>query len=222
MKSKTKEVITLETQIVAGWTWDNSEDYYDDDFAYGSRRSSMQVSTIGKLIENYPNDASDWIGNEHPLDNEHPQNLLEFLYQTAQNNEFNVMLKSEWDEREKQKELDKMNNLAAYFAKEWEVTAGSMEFIERMYKEMDKLDYEVERYNDYECRAERWMDSRYSGQSEEGYWSDENYGRSQFSNRADDLERIRKWLCLNCPMTMAMFSEQMLIRKANGEIEDEE
>jgi len=222
MKSKTKEVITLETQIVAGWTWDNSEDYYDEDVAYGIRRSSMQVSTIGKLIENYPNDASDWIDNEHPLDNEHPQNLLEFLYQTAQNNEFNVMLKSEWDEREKQKELDKMNSLAASFAKEWGVTAGTMEFIERMYKEMEKLNYEVERYNDYECRAERWMDSRYSGQSEEGYWSDENYGRSQFSNRADDLERIRKWLCLNCPMTMAAFSEQYWAKKANGEIDEEE
>jgi hypothetical protein len=219
MKSKTKkEVITLETLVVAGWYNDN----YDDDYSYGQRRQSVESCTIGKMIENYPDDASDWIDNEYPLDNEHPENLLQFLYQTAENNEFNVMLKSEWDEQQKQKDMDEINRVAAYFAKEWEVTAGSMEFIERMYKEMDKLDYEYERYNDYECRAERWMDSRYSGQSYEGYWSDEDYGHSQFGKRADDLERIRKWLCLNCPMTMAAFSEQMLVRKANGEIEDEE
>jgi hypothetical protein len=216
MKSKTKEQITLETEIVAGWH--NSEDYYDDDFAYGSCRSSVDTTTIGKFIQNYPEDASEW----ENLDNDHPENLLQFVYQTADNYEFNVMLKSEYDERKEKEDMDYMNNLAASFAKEWNVTAGTMEFIERMYKEMDKLDYEYERYNNYECRAERWMDSRYSGQSYEGFYSDEDYGHSQFGKRADDLEKIRKWLCLNCPMTMAAFSEQMLVRKANGEIDEEE
>jgi hypothetical protein len=223
MKSKTKkEVITLETLVVACWYNDNYNDNYDDDYAYGQGKQSVESCTIGKLIENYPDDASEWTGNYQPLDNEHPENLLEFLYITAQNNEFNVMLQSEWEAQQAQKELDSMNRLAASFAKEWNVTAGTMEFIEQMYKEMDKLNYEVERYNDYECRAERWMDSRYSGQSYEGYCSDEDYGQSKFSNRADDLERIRKWLCLNCPVTMALHAERMLVQAANGNDEDEE
>lgn len=218
MKSKTKEQITLETEIIAGWSRDNSDDYYDEDIAYGSSRSAVQSTTIGKFIQNYPEDASEW----ENLDNEHPENLLQFVYQTADNYEFNVMLRSEHDAQKQKEDMDYMNNLAASFAKEWNVTAGTMEFIERMYKEMERFDYEYERYNSYECRAERWMDSRYSGQSYEGFYSDEDYGHSQFGKRADDLEKIRKWLCLNCPMTMAAFSEQMLVRKANGEIEAEE
>ena len=219
MKSKTKEQITLETEIVLLHSWRNDEDCYDDEIPYGESMSSVRPLTIGEFISEYPEDAAEW----ENLDNEHPDNLLEFVHTTAQNYEnFWVKLKSEWEAQQAQKELDSMNRLAASFAKEWNVTAGTMEFVERMYKEMDNLDYDYERYNDYECRAERWMDSRYSGQSYEGYWSDEDYGHSQFGKRADNLEKVRKWLCLNCPMTMAAFSEKMLAKQANGNDEDEE
>lgn len=224
MKAKSKEKVTLETEIVLLHSWSNDEDYYDDEIPYGASRSSVRPLTIGKFKEEYSEDAAEW----ENLDNEHPETLLEFIHLTAENHSYSmrgnfwVMLKSEWEAQQAQKELDSMNRLAASFAKEWNVTAGTMEFVERMYKEMDKLDYDYERYNDYECRAERWMDSRYSGQSYEGYCSDEDYGHSQFGKRADNLEKIRKWLCLNCPMTMAAFSEKMIAKQANGNEEDEE
>lgn len=123
--------------------------------------------------------------------------------------DYGVMSLQEHTKLVKERERERMEQLASQYAKMWNCVMGSHEFV-------SKLDACIqdhrERYQDEmsgEAKAERWAACQYAGASH-SFWDDEDYIDDQYSSQQQDLELIQQWLELNCPLLMASIREQQL------------
>jgi hypothetical protein len=105
------------------------------------------------------------------------------------------------EEKKKQEKTRKnLENRVVTLAKSLNVSPISSEFIKSLYNIIQKEEYALERFDDFECRQERFADSYFSGQSREGFWSDEDYSRSEISREIQTAVEALEYLSNVCPL----------------------
>jgi len=86
---------------------------------------------------------------------------------------------------------------------------AAYEFIDVIERELNGIDYEQERWNDGEIRAEQWAAHMHMG-SRDAYFDDLNFENGRYENRRDKLVGILEWISLNCPLLWAQHEERKL------------
>jgi hypothetical protein len=217
----TKTPLTLKSEIVlishdGGW---------DDE----PSTPSQSVYTLEELIETYKDDldlSTEYVervmagaGTE--------QDLNWFLWDCLRDSEIldsghgwtNIIRKEEFDEQRKEAEYARAERAVQGFCARKGIAPNTIQFVLALEAEQDSLNYRREVEFGYERRAERWMDSRFSGQSEDGFWSDESFLNNGFSREQDNIDLVLSWLHRNCPLLMAKVEEYKL---ANPQSEEDD
>ena len=211
--------LTLKSEIVlishyeGGWEEESS--------------TSQSTYTLEELIESYKNDL-DLTSEE--LDRVRAgaeADLNWFLWDCLRDSEIldsgdgwtNIIRKEDFDQQQKEAEYARAERAVQGFCARKGITPNTIEFVLALEAEQDSLNYRREVAFGYECRAERWMDSRFSGQSEEGFWSDESFIQNGFSNEQENIDLALDWLHRNCPLLMARVAEYKL---ANPQSEEDD
>lgn len=118
--------------------------------------------------------------------------------------------------REEQSENVRKNleQSASWFAKECGHPVGSFEYVLAAQEALARREQDMEDDCYGERRMERAAASRFSGQSSEGYWSDEDYIRSHHEDRISEVAMVLQWLDANCPLLMLKVQEQELLNNS--------
>jgi hypothetical protein len=121
-----------------------------------------------------------------------------------------IMTEEEFMEEESEKERKSLEQSASWFAQECGHAVGSVEYVRAAQEALAMR----ERNMDNDCYGERKMEraaaSRFSGQSSEDYWSDEDYIRSKHEDSIGEIASVLQWLETNCPLLMLKVQEQDL------------
>jgi hypothetical protein len=224
MQTKTKKPapLTLATEIVI--TSHHPGDWHDDEFGPSTHRD---ILTMEEIIDQYSDQLSDYATEEQiaRIKAGVEADLVWFLWDCLRE-ELNcgdgfvdIVTKDLHDEQEKEADYRRAEEAVKGFCARKGLTPNSIEFVLALEEEQRSLNSRRERAFDYECRAERWMDSRFSGQSQEGYWSDEDSLHSKFEGEQENISLALDWLSRECPLLMAKVAEQRL---ANPQPEDED
>jgi hypothetical protein len=223
MQTKKPAPLTLATEIVI--TSHHPGDWHDDDFGPSTHRSIM---TIEEVIREYHDTLRECADNEEHIARVEAgveADLCWFLWDCLRE-EMNsgdgfadIVTKDLHDEQVKESEYRRAEEAVKGFCARKGLTPNSIEFVLALEEEQRSLNSRRERAFDYECRAERWMDSRFSGQSLDGYYSDEDSLHGKFDGEQENISLALDWLSRECPLLMAKVAEQRL---ANPQPEDED
>jgi len=234
------EKLTLDSEVMV--TWYDQGGYDEDEYYGGSTRSAHSCTTVRELYNDHCKDGRYFEANYKPIfnegdvdanedvdDNKHTAAYARGLeaYEQGLNGDIvadvmqylsesdigYVMSMEEYTKQEKEKEMRQMESLASKYAKMWRCTAGSMAFIECLDSAIEDLDYRYERDMGHECKAERWAACQYAGASH-SFWSDEDFIQDRYSDMYDELNKVRQWLEVNCPLLMACVREKQMASKS--------
>jgi len=103
----------------------------------------------------------------------------------------------------------KMESVATKYARKWNVTAGSLTFVQELNAQRNIINDKLERFNNEENRAERWAAHTYYGNTHE-FFNNEEYDTGKYYEVLNELDLIETWLYQNCPLLMACVEEQQL------------
>jgi hypothetical protein len=213
---------TLETEIVIthysnGW---------DDDWDI-----TNTVSTVRELINEYSDVLERFADDQKLVDEvrageESALNwfIWDCLRETIEDcgdGTASIQLKETFDQHQKNVTRKKAEQAVAGFVARKNLKPDTIEFVLALFAEQDAIDYRREKAFGYECRAERFMESRFSGQSQEGFWSDEDSISTQFSKETENVELALDWLHEHCPLLMAQAME-LRLQKENSQEEEVE
>jgi len=109
-----------------------------------------------------------------------------------------------------ERDRQKMESIATKYARKWNVTAGSLTFVQELNAQRNIINDKLERFNNEENRAERWAAHTYYGNTHE-FFNNEEYDTSKFYDILTELDLIENWLYQNCPLLMACVEEQQLV-----------
>lgn len=125
-----------------------------------------------------------------------------------------IVPKAEHDAAVAEQERKRLESTAAAFSRQCGYPVASREYIIALHQEIDRLEHRADVWNSGESRMERAMAARFSGQSMEGYYSDEDYAQSEFGEAFASLDRVAEWLNKNCPLLVASVMESELASQA--------
>lgn len=125
-----------------------------------------------------------------------------------------IVPKAEHDAAVAEQERKRLESTAAAFSRQCGYPVASREYIVALHREIDRLEDRCDVWNSGESRMERAMAARFSGQSMEGYYSDEDYAQGQFGEAFASLDRVAEWLNKNCPLLVASVTESELAAQA--------
>lgn len=106
-----------------------------------------------------------------------------------------------------EKERKDLEKIASKYAKAWNVTAGSLMFVNELRAHRNYINNKIDKFNDEESRADRWASHMYHGCTHE-FFNNEEYDSSKFNNALVELDQVEQWLYQNCPLLMACVDEQ--------------
>ena len=186
---------------------------------------NQSIYTLEELIESYKNDLDLTPEELEKVRAGNEADLTWFLWDVlpetldSGNGWTNILRKEEFDQQQQKAEYEKAERAVQGFCARKGIIPNTIEFVLALEAEQDSLNYRREVEFGYERRAERWMDSRFSGQSEDGFWSDESFLNNGFSREQDNIDLALSWLHRNCPLLMAKVEEYKL---ANPQTEEDD
>jgi hypothetical protein len=226
MKTKKPAPLTLASEIVI--TSHYPGDWHDDDFGPSTSRETL---TMSEVIEQYSDTLSEYADSEEHIARvkagvEADLNwfLWDVLRETLNDGDAftSIVTKELYDEQEKEAEYARAEQAVNGFCARKGLSPNTIEFVLALQEEQRSLNGRRDVAFGYECRAERWAGSRFSGQSQEGYWSDEDSLHGKFDGEQENISLALDWLYRNCPLLMARVEEQRLANPQPDEDEDED
>jgi hypothetical protein len=137
--------------------------------------------------------------------------LREYLSDSVGDGWSEIRTKAEHDALVAEEERKRLESTAAAFSRQCGYPVASRDYIVALHREIDRLENRADVWNSSESRMERAMSARFSGQSQEGYYSDEDYAQGEFSEAFASLDRVAQWLNENCPLLVASVRESELV-----------
>ena len=186
---------------------------------------SQSIYTLEELVEIYKRDLDLSTEEVERVMAGNEQDLNWFLWDCLRDSEIldsgngwtNIIRKEEFDEQRKEAEYARAERAVQGFCARKGIAANTIQFVLALEAEQDSLNYRRDVEFGYERQAERWMDSRFSGQSQEGFWSDESFIGNGFSKEQDNIDLALAWLHRNCPLLMAKVEEYKLANPQSDE-----
>lgn len=126
----------------------------------------------------------------------------------------------ESEKRERDEKRKKMESYASQFAYSHNVGVNSLEFIEAIHNELERVASEREHWNNPEVRMEQWAACLYAGVGSEVYFDDLNFENGRYDSRKTTLHDLLDWLGEACPLLMAQWNERRAVEMIMFEEED--
>jgi hypothetical protein len=226
-----RQILTLDSIFVIS---DTGASYDHDGCEDGGFVTSRRERTLGGLVSEYASEIYSevmpfiWTNSEGFDDDEvdfelcvgevHDlplflADLREYLSESS-DGWASIVSKAEHDAAVAEHERKRLESTAAAFSRQCGYPVASREYIISLHREIDRLEGRADVWNSGESRMERSMASRFSGQSQEGYYSDEDYAQGEFSQAFASLDRVSEWLNQNCPLLVASVRESELVSQA--------
>lgn len=225
-----RQTLTLKSVFVisdTGATYDH--DGCEDGFA-----TSLRQRTLEELIAEYASEVYEFSGFDFWSDDEgfdddevdfelcvgEIHNLPLFLVDLREylsdssDGWASIVPKAEHEAAVAEHERKRLESTAAAFSRQCGYPVASREYIVSLHREIDRLEARADIWNSGESRMERSMAARFSGQSLEGYYSDEDYAQGEFGEAFASLDRVAEWLNKNCPLLVASVRESELVSQA--------
>jgi hypothetical protein len=204
-----RQILTLDSVFVISYT---GASYDCDGCEDGGFITSRRERTLQELVSEYATELELCVGEVHDL----PlflDDLREYL-SVSSDGWGSIVSKAEHDAIMAEEERKRLESTAAAFSRQCGYPVASREYIVSLHREIDRLEGRADIWNSGESRAERSMSARFSGQSQEGFWSDEDYAQGEFSQAFASLDRVSEWLNQNCPLLVASVRESELVSQA--------
>jgi hypothetical protein len=223
--------LTLKSVFVIS---DTGATYDCDGIEDGGFTTSLRERTLEELIAEYASEVYEFAGFGFWCDNEgfdddeidfelcvgevHDLSLFladlrEYISNTS-DGWARIVSKAEHDAAVAEHERKRLESTAAAFSHKCGYPVASREYIVSLHREIDRLEARADVWNSGESRMERAMAARFSGQSQEGYYSDEDYAQGEFGEAFASLDRVAEWLNKNCPLLVASVTESELAAQA--------
>lgn len=221
--------LTLDSEIVLVSV---GSSYDEDGFEDGGWSSHVSRKTVAELVtdhvlEVYEDAVDALVAEAYDLHDLHEEKIflsnccvevsdLEgFLsdwkdYLSEGDGWHNVYTEAEFSAMQAEEERKKIEQSAAAFAAHCGHPVASRDYIRALRATLNRTEDRMDGWNSGESRMERFADSRFSGQSMDGYYCDEDYAQQAFGNQLAHLERVEQWLSENCPLLMASMREEEL------------
>jgi hypothetical protein len=111
---------------------------------------------------------------------------------------------------EEERERKRLEAEASKIASSIKTQVDSFEFIQEIYRRMERAQEDLDDYNSSERQMEEWMDHRYAGVSTEVTYDNISYTRNQYGGQVTLMMEILEWLERSCPLLMAKWREELL------------
>lgn len=105
-------------------------------------------------------------------------------------------------------EYRRIESAAQSFAAKCGKSMGTMAFLAALDREVHKLAYRRERWNDGETRMEEWAACMYSGAGSETYFDDLNYVNGQMDSEGASLEDVYAYIERKFPILFMRYQER--------------
>jgi hypothetical protein len=194
--------------------WHGSDDRYDD--YYSEPGSAWKTTTLRQVLVDMV-EYRDWRGRERSADFGELRSLSDVSdwFRDANDGDCGRVSRLYTDaeahaERLERKRVE-LESTAAAFASRCGHKVGTREYVLAARKAVDEVDYQRERWNDPEVRAEQWAACRYAGSN--SYFDDLNFENSRYDRRISGLQDVLDWLEQTCPMLMRQVESELVTQE---------
>lgn len=194
--------------------WNGSDDRYDDTtYAPGS---AWQKTTLRQVLADMV-DYTDVRGRSKAADLGELRSLddVSEWFQDTNDSDYGGVSCLYTDEKAHAERLERtrveLESTAAAFASRCGHKVGTREYVLAARRAMAEVDYQRERWNDPEVRAEQWAACRFAGSG--SYFDDLNFENSRYDKRLSGLQDVLDWLEQACPMLMRQVESELVTQE---------